>query len=59
MSTFDPRDRRDSSVPSLSRVRLMARSAGYLMVRRPGCIPFVMTEEQWAKLPIYETEAAE
>lgn len=32
-------------------VRLMARSGGYVMVRRPGCAPFVMTEKEWAALP--------
>lgn len=26
---------------------LMAVAKGYVMVRRPGCIPFVLTERDW------------
>ncbi len=59
MSTanFDPRDRCDNRTASsdynLDRVRLMARSGGYVMVRKPRCTPFVLTEKAWAKLPLY------
>ncbi len=35
------------------RVRLMARSGGYVMVRRPRCMPFVLTENEWAKMPLF------
>jgi len=32
-------------------LRLMARADGYVMCRRPGCVPFIMTERQWNELP--------
>lgn len=56
MSTanFDPGDRYDSRHPDFSRVRLMARSGGYVMVRKPHCMPFVLSEKEWARLPLYE-----
>lgn len=60
MSTvnFNPRDRIDLNTTSadgaLVRVRLMARSGGYVMVRKPGRAPFVMSEKQWAKLPLFD-----
>ena len=34
----------------------MAFADGYVMARRPGCIPFVMTEREWQKLPEFEKE---
>ncbi len=36
------------------RLRYMAHAKGYVMVRRPGCIPFVMDEKDWLALPISE-----
>jgi hypothetical protein len=33
-------------------LRLMARADGWVMCRRPGCIPFTMTERQWNELPL-------
>lgn len=36
------------------RVVLMARSGGYVMVRRPRCAPFVLREAEWAKLPKWQ-----
>lgn len=57
-SKFDPRDRADMSFVSTDireqRIRFMARSGGYVMVRRPRCVPFCLTEKQWAKLPFFE-----
>lgn len=32
-------------------IRYLTRSGGYVMVRRPRCVPFVMHEKDWAKLP--------
>lgn len=32
------------------RINLMARSSGWVMVRRPGCIPYTMPEKDWAAL---------
>lgn len=31
-------------------LRFMAVADGYVMVRRPGCVPFVMHERDWRKL---------
>jgi hypothetical protein len=31
-------------------VRVMVRAEGYAMVRRPGCIPFTVREEELAPL---------
>jgi len=30
----------------------MAAAKGYVMVRRPGCIPFVMHGREWELLPL-------
>lgn len=35
------------------RVRLMSRSGGYVMVRRPRAMPFVLTEKEWARMPLW------
>jgi len=32
--------------------RLMVRAEGYVMVRRPRAIPFVMPEKEWQELPL-------
>lgn len=29
----------------------MAAAKGFVMVRRPGCIPFVLSGREWAMLP--------
>lgn len=54
-ANFDPRDRchPTSTDDRENRVRLMARSGGYVMVRKPRCMPFVLTEKDWAKLPLF------
>ena len=60
MSTvnFNPADRIDLRAavadPKRARIRLMARSGGYVMVRKPACTPFVLTEKEWAKLPLFD-----
>ncbi len=33
------------------KIVFMARSCGYVMARRPRCIPFVLSEKEWRKLP--------
>ena len=36
------------------RIDFMAAANGYVMVRRPGCIPFVMREKEWSDLPEFK-----
>jgi hypothetical protein len=54
-ATFDASDRADPHSASADgrddRIRLMARSGGYVMVRKPRCTPFVLSEKDWGKLP--------
>lgn len=66
---FDPRDRADHRQtpqrfdgrrwhygdldPGHTRMRLMARAKGYIMVRKPGAMPFVLTEKEWAAMPLF------
>lgn len=37
----------------------MTRSGGYVMCRRPRCIPFILTEKEWGKLLWYVMPASE
>lgn len=56
MKDFDTRPRYGhnfSSVKFLSKVTYMAHAKGYVMARRPGCTPFVITEKQWLNFPIW------
>lgn len=46
---FDPRDRIDE----YGIIKVIARSGGYIMARRPGLMPFVLTEKEWNKLPLF------
>lgn len=32
--------------------RFMAEASGYVMVRRPGCMPYVLSRKEWLKLPL-------
>lgn len=43
---LSPRPGRDQHGP----IRFMAAADGYVMVRRPGCVPFVLTAAAWAAL---------
>lgn len=47
-----------SSHPAANRSRLtyMAHAKGYVMVRRPGCIPFVISEKLWLSFPVFDLE---
>jgi len=35
-------------------VRFMARSGGFVMARKPRMQPFILTEKEWGKLPLFE-----
>lgn len=37
-----------------SRVTYMAHGKGYVMIRHPGCIPFVVTEKEWLAFPLWK-----
>lgn len=57
---FDIRARRDSRrvlTGRLAKIRFMARADGWVMVRRPGCTPFVLSEQTWMDLPLFEGDA--
>jgi hypothetical protein len=41
---------------ALTRLTPMARSRGYVMIRRPRAVPFVISEKDWLKLPKTESE---
>ncbi|UVS93517.1 hypothetical protein [Burkholderia glumae] len=38
----------------LGKIVFMVRSGGYVMCKRPRCIPFVLTEKRWNALPLYK-----
>lgn len=42
--------------PEGGRIRCMARSGGFVMVRKARAAPFVLTEKEWAKLPLFSAE---
>ena len=56
MSKFaiDLRDRKDLQSSGNERIRFMVRSGGFVMCRRPRQKPFVLTEKEWGKLPLWE-----
>lgn len=35
------------------RMKFMTQSSGYVMVRRPHAMPFVMAERKWINLPLW------
>lgn len=35
-------------------IRLMAKAEGYVMVRRPGCLPFILSVKEWESLALVE-----
>lgn len=45
-----------SSLPeqAWTKITYMAHAKGYVMVRRPGCTPFVISEKQWLEFPIWK-----
>lgn len=40
--------------PSSGRTTYMAHGKGYVLVRHPGCIPFVVTEAEWRAMPLWQ-----
>jgi len=51
MPTYDPSGFRLSpGFDERGQIRLMARSGGYCMVRRPRAMPFVLSEKEWQRL---------
>lgn len=47
---------RSTRLVSGSPARLMASAEGWVMVRKVGCVPFVMTKDDWLAAP--EAQAA-
>jgi hypothetical protein len=41
------------------RITYMAHASGYVMCRRPGCIPFVISEADWRSFPFWKLKAGE
>lgn len=59
MSDFDTRPRyghnhSNRSVYAWTKITYMAHAKHYVMVRRPHCTPFVLTEKQWLAFPLWE-----
>lgn len=50
MKQFERVDHRPA-FDAIGEIRYMTQSSGYVMVRRPHCMPFVLTLKDWAKLP--------
>lgn len=51
------RERREfmaDRMPSTGRTTYMAHGKGYVMVRHPGCMPFVVTETEWRAMPLWQ-----
>lgn len=56
---FDTRDRvRQPCHIQQGRVRYLAHAKGYVMARRPACMPFVVTEKEWLALPLLNGDAS-
>ncbi len=41
-------------VDGRGRVTYLAHGKGYVMIRRPGCIPFTLPEKEWRALPLFQ-----
>lgn len=37
-------------------IKELARADGWVMVRRPGCIPYCVREREWDRLPARRAE---
>ena len=42
--------------PVLPKIKYLAHAKGYVMARRPGCMPFVITEKQWLEMPLWSAK---
>ena len=56
--TFDTRPRYGHnyalrSPAAWTKITYLANAKGYVMTRRPGCSPFVITEKQWLAFPLW------
>jgi hypothetical protein len=40
------------------RITYMCHTRGWVMVRRPGSIPFTMMEKEWLVMPFFEADKA-
>lgn len=45
------------AVPHWSRIVHLAHASGYVMARRPGCLPFVLSEKVWDTFPYWDRQA--
>jgi hypothetical protein len=53
--------RRNAALPCITldrdrngdRLKYMAHASGYVMVRLPKCLPFVLSEKDWRALPLH------
>jgi len=50
MKQFERVDTRPA-YDALGKIIHMVTSGGYVMVKRPRCVPFVLTLKEWAELP--------
>ncbi len=44
--------KRETRINADTRVVLMAEADGYVMVRRPGCVPFVIRADRFREMPL-------
>ncbi len=49
MKAFEMVDQRDA-YDSTGKIMFLCRSGGYVMVKRPRAIPFVLSLKEWAKI---------
>lgn len=54
-SQYDPTPAYDMH----GKITPMARSGGYVMVKRPRCAPFILSEKDWRKLPKTQAEGCQ
>lgn len=50
MKNFEKVDPRPGYDP-VGKLIFMVASGGYVMVKRPRCVPFVLTLKEWARIP--------
>jgi hypothetical protein len=59
-SVFDTRPRyghtHTGPDPLFFKITYLAHGKGYVMVRKPGCIPFVITEKQWLEFELWSEQ---
>lgn len=45
--------------PTIGRITYLAHAKGYVMARRPGCTPFVISEKLWRSFPYWDSARAQ